>query len=119
MTDSADDILRSLKNDLNDNRPANHRGQANHEAQPSTVTFVTAEGEDAFPYAYVRHIKRRKDRLIVQTADARIVINGQHLETLFSQLRRFRSAVIAATPKADRENGEAVIESITITYEEE
>lgn len=117
MTNSSFDLIGSLKGDLENEFSKKGGNAQSHEKDPATLTFMYGTEEHTFPYTQIRHMKRIKERIVVSTYTANITVKGRRLEPLFSQLRRYKIAVIT---KSEHEEEEQVfIESISVIYNSE
>ena len=117
MSDSADDILNSLKGSLKTQLPMKDNQTKIHEQNPPTLTFKEGAEEHSFPYTQIRHMKRAKEMIVVSTFSANITVKGRKIEQLYSQLRRYKIAVIAKSEKEEEE--QVFIESISVIYNSE
>ncbi len=117
MTNSSFDLIDSIKGEIQEQLPKKSGNAQTHEHEPQTLTFMFGTEEHTFPYTQIRHMKRIKERIVVSTYTANITIKGGRLEHLYSQLRRYKIAVIT---KSEHEEEEQVfIESISVIYNRE
>lgn len=117
MTNSSFDLIDSIKGEIQEQLPKKSGNAQTHEKDPQTLTFMFGTEEHTFPYTQIRHMKRIKERIVVSTYTANITIKGGRLEQFYSQLRRYKFAVIT---KSEHEEEEQVfIESISVIYNSE
>lgn len=117
MSNSAFDLIGSLKGDLEEEFPKKKSNAKNHEVSPQTLTFMIGGEEHTFPYTQIRHMNRTKKRILVAAYSANITVNGKELEQLYSQLRRYKVSTI--TESDSEEKDQIFIESISVTYNNE
>ena len=117
LVSNTDQILNSLKGELESKHKwssSTNSPAQSHEQDTQTINFCVSESEqDSFPFTQIRHMKLRQDAIYIQTYSALIEIKGKDLNTLYSQLRRYKLSNISVSK--DKEN----IESITIQYNDE
>ena len=120
MSNSADDILSSLKGSLKDQLPEKSSETKTHEAGAPSITFVVTGGwQHSFPYSYLRSSRHTKDGITVKTSDAIITVKGAHLESIYSFVRRQKISEIAISPKQENTGKQTFVESISIHYIDE
>lgn len=120
MSNSADDILNSLKGSLDSQLPKIHSETKTHEVDSPSLTLVLTGGTThGFPYTYLRSYRHTKEGMILKTSDAIVTIKGSHLEPIFNFVRRQKISEIALSPKQEIQNQQPFIESISIHYIDE
>lgn len=120
MTDSANDIIGSLKGSLSQHLPKHTSDAKTHEVDTPTLSFITKGGwSHSFPYSYVRSSRLTKEGITVKTQDAIIRIDGKELEQLYGLIRRQKINEIVLTAKQESDSGQTLVESISIHYIDE
>ncbi|MDY6918625.1 MAG: hypothetical protein SV765_00255 [Pseudomonadota bacterium] len=120
MSNSADDILNSLKGGLEANLPKRSGDAKTHETGAASITFVLTGGcQHSFPYTYLRSSRHTKEGITVKTGDAIITIKGSHLESIYSFIRRQKISEIALSQKHEKTDQQAFVEFISIHYIDE
>ncbi len=120
MSNSADDILSSLKGSLEDQLPKRSNETKTHEVDSPSLTFVLTGGwKHGFPYTYLRSSRHTKDGITVKTSDAIITVKGSHLESIYSFVQRQKISEIALSPKQENTGKQPFVESISVQYIDE
>lgn len=117
VTNSANDIISSLKGSLEDQLPQKPSEVKSHEVDSQTLTFIVGSEEHTFPYTQIRYMNRTKERILVAAYSANITVKGRRLERHYNQLRRYKLSIISES--ASEEEGQVFIESIAVTYNQE
>lgn len=120
MSNSADDILSSLKGSLKDQLPQKRSEAKTHEVSTPTISFkLTGGWPHSFPYSYVRSTRHTPEGITVKTHDAIITIKGKELASLYGFVRRQKISEIALSSKQETSEQQPFIESISIHYIDE
>ena len=86
---------------------------------PSTLRLSTSDSDCSFPYAYVQYVRFMRGNIIVRTSSAKIVIQGKNLRPLYLEIERYKTDAVILSPTTTSDNGQPIVDAITITFDED
>ncbi len=89
------------------------------EGSPSALRFSTSEEDSSFPYAYMHYVRLIKGNIIIKYTSAKVTVQGKNLRELYMQIERYKTDAVALSPSTIADNGQPIVDAITITYDED